>query len=106
MHIQEVNLLGHSKLGSKASRCLNTDNQVMVIAGLVKERLIGKHEGKDLLQLCRHDCYQTPSYNYSLKLICRGGKPWDTWKFDDNMEFCRYLGEYHEHIDLQIHLNN
>jgi hypothetical protein len=35
---------------------------------------------------------KTPSDNYYPKLICRGGKPWDTWKIDVNMEFCKCLG--------------
>jgi hypothetical protein len=48
---------------------------------------------------------KTLSDNYSLKLICRGGKPWDTWKVDDSMECCICLGEYHEHISVQIHLS-
>jgi hypothetical protein len=29
---------------------------------------------------------KVPSDNYYPKLICRGGKPLDTWKIDDNLE--------------------
>jgi hypothetical protein len=72
----------------------------------VREKTIEKYEGRDLFQFYRHDSLpKLHAIITTLKLICRGGKPWDTWKIDDNLEFSTCLGYYHEHLDFQIHLS-